>query len=93
MALTKVMRKAFPGASYHMREIDGWHAPEMPGTFSPPPRVSDPDTHHSTCVPHVLARAVMHPGIANLRLPLESVVGKTFPAFPAHAQPAILHIW
>ena len=25
------------------------HAPEMPGTFSPPPQVSDPDIHHGTC--------------------------------------------
>ena len=25
----------------------------MPGTFSPPPLVSDPDTHHGTCVTHV----------------------------------------
>ena len=30
------------------------HAPWMPGTFSPPPRVSDPDMHHGTCVTHVL---------------------------------------
>ena len=29
------------------------HAPGRPGTFSPPPRVSDPDMHHSTCVTHV----------------------------------------
>ena len=29
------------------------HAPGMPGTFSPPPRVSDPDMHHGTCVAHV----------------------------------------
>ena len=29
------------------------HAPGMPGTFSPPPRVSDPDMHHDTCVTHV----------------------------------------
>ena len=29
------------------------HAPGMPGTFSPPPRVSDPDVHHDTCVTHV----------------------------------------
>ena len=36
----------------------------MPGTFSQPPRVSDPDMHHGM-----------------------------FPAFPAHAQPAILRIW
>ena len=26
------------------------HVPGMPGGFSPPPRVSDPDMHHSTCV-------------------------------------------
>ena len=26
----------------------------MPGTFSPPPRVSGPDMHHGTCVTHVL---------------------------------------
>ena len=29
------------------------HAPGMLGTFSPPPRVSDPDMHHGTCVTHV----------------------------------------
>ena len=29
------------------------HAPGMPGTFSPPPRISDPDMHHGTCVTHV----------------------------------------
>ena len=29
------------------------HAPGMPGTFSPPPRVSNPDMQHSTCVTHV----------------------------------------
>ena len=29
------------------------HAPGMPGTFSPPPRDSDPDLHHGTCVTHV----------------------------------------
>ena len=29
------------------------HAPGMSGTFSPPPRVSDPDIHHGTCVTHV----------------------------------------
>ena len=26
------------------------HAPRMPGTFSPSPRVSDPDMQHGTCV-------------------------------------------
>ena len=29
------------------------YAPRTPGTFSPPPRVSDPDIHHGTCVMHV----------------------------------------
>ena len=35
----------------------------------------------------------MHPQIANKRFLLKSVTGKTFPAFPAHPQPAILRIW
>ena len=30
------------------------HAPGMPETFSPQPRVSDPDMHHDMCVTHVL---------------------------------------
>ena len=29
------------------------HAPGMPGTFSPPPRVRDLGMHHGTCVTHV----------------------------------------
>ena len=29
------------------------HALGMPGTFSPPPRVSDPDMHHGQCVTHM----------------------------------------
>ena len=29
------------------------HVPGMPGTLFPPPRVSDPDMHHGTCVTHV----------------------------------------
>ena len=28
------------------------HAPGMPGTFSPPPRVSDPDMHRGTSLTH-----------------------------------------
>ena len=37
------------------RYIKLWvaHAPGMPRTFSPPPRVSDPDMHHGTCVTDV----------------------------------------
>ena len=43
------------------------HAPGMPGKFSPPPRVSDPDMHNSMCVTQVsfLARVVMLAGIAD----------------------------
>ena len=59
------------------------HAPGMPGTFFPPTRVSDQAMHHGTYVTHV-----MYAGIANWWFPLKSVAGKTFPAFPAHAQPA-----
>ena len=40
-------------ASCQIREIAGAHAPGMPGTFSPPPQVRDPDMHHGTCVTHV----------------------------------------
>ena len=29
------------------------HTPGMPGTFYPPPRISDPDLYHGTCVTHV----------------------------------------
>ena len=29
------------------------HTPGMPGTFSPPPRLSDPYMRHGTCVTHV----------------------------------------
>ena len=39
------------------------------------------------------ARAVMHAGIANKRFPLKLVAEEMFPAFPAHAQYTILHIW
>ena len=42
-----------PWASCQIRKIAGAHAPGMPGTFSPSPRVSDPDMHHGTCVTHV----------------------------------------
>ena len=34
-------------------KIAGAHAPEMPGCFSQPPRVSNLDMHHGTCVTHV----------------------------------------
>ena len=66
------------------------HAPGMPGTFSPPLWVSDPDMHHGTCVTHV-TRCM--PGSLTSVFLLKSVAGKTFPAFPTHAQPTILRIW
>ena len=47
--------------------------------------------HASRHVRH--ARAVVHAAIAIYRFPLKSVAGEKFPAFPAHAQPAILRIW
>ena len=46
------------------------HEPGMPGTFSPPPRVSD-NWHGSRHVRD--ARAVMHARIANKQFPLKSV--------------------
>ena len=42
-----------PWDSCQIRKIAGVHVPGMPGTFSPPPQVSDPDMHHGTCVTHV----------------------------------------
>ena len=40
-------------ATYQIRKLCIAHAPGMPGTFSPPLRVNDPDMHHGTCVTHV----------------------------------------
>ena len=44
------------------------------------PLVNDPGMHRGTCVTHVA-------------IAMQRWREKTFPAFPAHAQPAILHIW
>ena len=77
-------------ASYQIRKIAGAHAPGMLGTFSLPPRVSDPDMHHGTCVTHV---PWYMPGSLTGGFLWIRRRGKTFPAFPAHAQPAILRIW
>ena len=62
----------------------------MPGKFSPPPRFSDPDMHHGTCVTHV---PWCMSGSLTSSFLWSRPRGKTFPAFPAHAQPAILRIW
>ena len=40
-------------ASCLIRKLRVTHAPGMSGMFSPPPRVSYPDMHHSTCAMHV----------------------------------------
>ena len=79
-----------PWASCQMRKIASAHAPGMPGTFSPPPRVNDPDMHHGTCLTHV---PWCMPGSLTRGFLWSRRRGKTLPAFPAHAQPAILRIW
>ena len=66
------------------------HAPGMPGTLSPPQRVSDLDMHHGTCVTHVPSCML---GSLTSDFLWNRWRGETFPAFPAHAQPAILRIW
>ena len=77
-----------------------WHGPltrygklrvaHAPGMFSPPPTSKETASKRSRHPSrHMrLARAVMHVGVTNPRWR-----GKTFPAFPALAQPAILRIW
>ena len=77
-------------ASYQIRKIASVHAPGMPGTFSPPLRVSDPDMYHGTCVTHVPWCMPISPTSDFL---WSQRRGETFPAFPVHAQPAILRIW
>ena len=64
------------------------HAPRMPGTFSPTPTSKETDI----TIPAITARA-WHTCRDAYRDHLPSVAGKTFPAFPAHAQHAILRIW
>ena len=77
-------------ASCQIRKIAGAHAPGMPGTFSPSPQLNDPEMHHGTCVTHV---PWCMPGSLTSSFLCNRRRGKTFPAFPAHAQPAILRIW
>ena len=77
-------------ASCQIRKIAGAHASGMLGTFSPSPQVNDPDLHHGTCVTHV---PWCMPGSLTSGFLWHRRRGKTFPVFPAHAQPAILHIW
>ena len=76
--------------SCQIRKIAGAHAPGIPVTFSPSPQVSDPDMHHGTCVAHV---PWCMPGSLTSGFLWNRRRGGTIPAFPAHAQPAILPIW
>ena len=66
-------------ASCQIRKIAVAHAPGMPGTFSPPPRVSDPDMHHGTCVTHV---PWCMPGLLTSIFLLKSVAGENVPGIP-----------
>ena len=51
------------------------HAPGMPGTFSPPPRVSDPDMHHDTCVTHGHKVYTWYEFLLDLLVPFASITG------------------
>ena len=44
---------SYSWASCQIQKLTGCACVGVPGTFSPPPRVSDPDMHHGTCVTHV----------------------------------------
>ena len=88
--LSKNILYKLPWASCQIRKIAGAHAPGMPGTLSPSPQVSDPAMHHGTCVTHV---PWCMPGSLTSGFLWNRRRGETFPAFPAHAQPAILRTW
>ena len=66
------------------------HAPEMPGTFFLPPRISAPDLRDDMCVMHV---PWCMPGSLTSSCLWSWWRGKRFVAFQAHAQTAILRIW
>ena len=65
------------------------HAPGMPGTFS-----RDRGLAIQTCIMVRASRTCRDAWRDHeLAVCLKSVSGKTLPAFPAYAQPAILRIW
>ena len=66
-------------ASYQIRKLRVAHAPGMPGTFSPLPRVNDPDMHHGTCVTHV---PWCMPGSLTSGFSFEVGGGKNVPGIP-----------
>ena len=67
-----------PWAFCQIRKIEGCACAGMPGTFSLPPRVSDPDTHHGTCVTHALCCMPGH----QLAVSLEVGDGENVPGIP-----------
>ena len=79
-----------PWASCQIRNIAGCACAGNAGNVFPAPTSKETACYRSRHASrHVCdARAVMHVGIANPRWP-----GKSFPAFPAHAQPTTLRIW
>ena len=64
------------------------HAPVMPGTFSSPPRVSDPDMHYVAHVPWCMPWSLTGGFLCS-----RPRGGGGGGAFPAHAQLAILRIF
>ena len=50
---TYITQGSFNGPLARYVKLRVAHAPGMLRTFSPPPRFSDPDMHHGTCVAHV----------------------------------------
>ena len=72
--------------SFQIRNIVGCVYARNAGNVFPTPRVSDPDMHHGTWVTHV---PWCMPGSLTSGSLWSHWWWKTFPAFPAHAQPAI----
>ena len=66
------------------------HAPDMPGTFSPPPWVSEPDMHHDTCVMHV---SWCMPGSLTSGFIWSRLRRKNVPGIPGACATRNLRIW
>ena len=66
------------------------HAPGMPGTFFP---VTDIKGNRELAIPTCITARAWRTCRDTCRDRLPAMAGKTFPAFPAHAQTSILRIW
>ena len=66
------------------------HAPGMPGTYSP---AADFKGNRYLAITACITARASRTCRDACRDRLPAVTGKTFPAFPAHAQPVILRIW